>query len=164
MPLRGRIGVTSAGWFMIEDTLIKISKQSELWRGRYRSAMYIMLDRPVQGRLLADIMLVWMPRCPAPEYNMQLLFLRGSGGAVALLTQGNICRNMCTYSLRWTSVVQKETGMVFILYMAHQRADMSLSFGPNGVKCTQWNGVFLYLLLLKDAYPNSLERHTQIVH
>lgn len=54
---------------MIEDMLIKISKQSEPLVGEIpvRYVHHARQARAGSGGPLGDIMLVWMPRCPALE-------------------------------------------------------------------------------------------------
>lgn len=61
-PLSSPYPLPSGRWFMIEDMLIKISKQSGLCWGRYRG----MRTSCSTGKgLLRDILIVWMPHRPA---------------------------------------------------------------------------------------------------
>lgn len=83
---------------MIEDMLIKISKQSELWWDRYRRMAYIMLDRERPA-------LRYPTHADAPPAALLfnricsccLFFLGGWGRVVGVapLTQGDICVSMC---------------------------------------------------------------------
>lgn len=81
LMLRGEEGPASLppGWFMIEDMLIKISKQSELWWGRYRCVAYIMLDRERPARWYYARMDAPSP-CSCIEYAAVVCFWEGRWG------------------------------------------------------------------------------------
>lgn len=79
---------------MIEDTLIKISKQSGLCWGRYGGTAYIMLDRKRPALRYYDGMDALS--LSSIEYAA-VGFLGEVGEGVLLLTQGDICVNMCSF-------------------------------------------------------------------